>query len=138
MDHRRDLPDGSSDQVNHLYLSWWWIAHNSVYYLGMASKLFGIYYGCEVLFGLSLPFLVLGIKARWRQDYHFLAFSALNQLLYTVWPGRGDMRDVIPMMPFYLYFIFQGAYYAFRNKSTMPDGRKLSRLGKISINCARS
>jgi len=29
-------------------------------------------------------------------------------LLYTVWPGRGGMRYVMPMMPLYLYFMYQG------------------------------
>ena len=34
---------------------------------------------CEVLFALSLPLVILGMKARWRQDYHLLSFVALNQ-----------------------------------------------------------
>jgi hypothetical protein len=111
------LPDGSFSQANHYHFSWQWFAKNSVYYIGQESKLFGVPYQNEVLFGLSLPFLVIGIKTRWRQDYLFLMFCAVNQLLYTAWPGRGGMRYVMPMMPFYLYFMFQGVSFALLNRT---------------------
>ena len=36
------LPDGGGGVVSYFYFSWLWVAKNSVYYIGMYAKLFGV------------------------------------------------------------------------------------------------
>jgi hypothetical protein len=130
------LPMDTASQVGYYRFSLVTVAKNAPYYLGLVSNLFGVPHQDKILFGLSLPFLIVGMKARWRQDYHFLLFCALNQLLYTAWPGRGGLRYVLPMLPFYLYFMFQGACVVLNHLTKdCPSPRDVPGLCKVAFSC---
>jgi hypothetical protein len=61
-----------------------------------------------IIFVVLLPFLLMGIGARWRTDYHFILYSGFTLGLYFLWPYFQGLRFIFPVLPFYIYFVFIG------------------------------
>lgn len=101
-----------SDQMNMVSIET--IAKNIVYYALLPAEFFvvDIYPPFRiiaiVLFLLSAPLVLLGVVMNFRENYHFIAFSALTVLLYILWPGTQGLRFIFPVIPFYLFFAFAG------------------------------
>ena len=71
----------------------------------------------------SLPFFVVGMWVGARRDYHFLLYMFLTAVLYVFWPGTQGVRYLIPLLPFYIHFVFVGgrtAYEALRTPWRLP------------------
>jgi hypothetical protein len=62
----------------------------------------------QIMFVVLLPFLLMGIGARWRTDYHFILYSGFTLGLYFLWPYFQGLRFIFPVLPFYIYFGFIG------------------------------
>ena len=60
------------------------------------------------IYSITIPFVVIGISKRYRDDYLYLIFSGLTLGIYVIWPGYRDLRFIFPLLPFYLYFLFFG------------------------------
>lgn len=88
------------------------ILHNLLYY----SFLMTLYFSPNVeLIGgvfylLTVPFVLSGLVKRRPGDDVYMTFSLLWLTLLIVWPSsRQGLRFIYPLIPIYLYFLFQGA-----------------------------
>jgi hypothetical protein len=105
------LPSGSGSHLEFLQritpgkLVW-----NFMYYTELPAEFFTGVLFPMLLYGITLPFLVLGIWRRWRRmpDVLYLAFCAASMLIFVLWPPVQGLRFIFPLLPFYLYFIFRG------------------------------
>jgi hypothetical protein len=62
----------------------------------------------KILFLVSFPALCLGLYRCGREHYLYFVFSGLFMSLLILWPGIQGPRYIFPVIPFYLFFIFQG------------------------------
>ena len=95
------------DQINFL----WALNHLHRYTLMLPTFLHTLSYEStinQIIFVVLLPFLLMGISARWRTDYHFILYSGFTLGLYSIWPYFYGLRYIFPILPFYIYFVFIG------------------------------
>lgn len=62
-----------------------------------------------VIFILTIPATILGIKLSWRASLPAVMYIALTLLLLIIWPGTQGVRYLLPIMPFYIYFFIVGS-----------------------------
>jgi hypothetical protein len=81
------------------------IKQNIPYYLGLPSK----FWGSSVIYGMTLPFFVIGFISSFHKDYHFVLYCGLTIGLYLVLINAlQGLRYILPIIPFYVYFVFKG------------------------------
>lgn len=88
-------------------VDWRGLVSNLQYYVLLCTDLYRPLFPA-LLYGATLPFLALGIAARWRQDCVMIAFSAMTLALYVILPGLQGMRYLFPIVPYYLYLVVAG------------------------------
>jgi hypothetical protein len=81
---------------------------NVYHYFMVPSDFFGPFMFSMVIYGITIPFSVLGIAKNLRKDYHYLAFLVLTLILVIPYPGRQHLRYVFQLLPFWMYFVFVG------------------------------
>lgn len=81
---------------------------NIKYYFTLPAQFFYGLPATEILYGATLPFLCLGMFARFKRDYHLILYVVFTVALHIVYPYRDGIRYLFPLLPFYLYFTFQG------------------------------
>jgi hypothetical protein len=64
------------------------------------------------LFGLTLPFTLLGAYRNLVKDLHYVLFILLTLAVAVVFPIPADLRLIFPLFPFYFYFTFLGLMQA--------------------------
>ena len=56
---------------------------------------------------VMLPFVLLGLYSRFRDDMAIAVYFVLLHLLFIIWPHH-EIRYLFIIAPFYFYFLFQG------------------------------
>ncbi len=86
------------------------LAWNLMYYIELPAEFYEGVLFPMLLYGISIPFLVIGIWRRWKRmpDVLYLAFCAASMLIFILWPPVQGLRFIFSLLPFYLYFIFRG------------------------------
>ncbi len=62
----------------------------------------------RVIYGTTIPFALIGIFNRLKEDYPYVTYLILNFLLCVFYPFTQGLRLFIYVIPFYIYFIFTG------------------------------
>lgn len=91
------------------------IAYHTAYYTALPKKFFGSY----LLYAASVPFVLIGIKHRYKHDYHILLYMALILLLHIIWPGRQGLRYIFPLLPFYVSFLVTGIEVSYKSSTIL-------------------
>jgi len=68
--------------------------------------------GPRIVHFVFVPFLLAGMYRSIRAEYHILLYIALNAVLLLVWPYTQGLRYVVPLMPFYIHYLFIGIRWA--------------------------
>jgi 4-amino-4-deoxy-L-arabinose transferase-like glycosyltransferase len=77
-------------------------------YLGIFSAFFGNTNGWEyVYYGLSI-FCLIGLWVRRKEETIFIVYSVLWMLVLVTWPAWQGPRFIFPLLPIFMYFVFQG------------------------------
>jgi energy-coupling factor transporter transmembrane protein EcfT len=61
-----------------------------------------------VFYGITIPFAVLGIIKKYKEDYLYLIYIFFTITLFIFWPGTQGLRFIFSILPFYIYFLFVG------------------------------
>jgi hypothetical protein len=107
------LPDGQHSHLGHLdKITLWFVLKNIVYYAQLLGEFFSPAPSFSklgfVLYLLSLPFALAGIRSAWRESFPLLLYALLNLGLYIAWPYQQGLRFVFPLIPIYVYFLILG------------------------------
>ena len=103
------LPDGSGSHLDFLArLTPGKLAYNVMYYFALPSDFYTGALFPQILYGLTLPFLLLGLHHRAETDYPYILYVVLSLAVFIVWPPVQGLRFVTSLIPFYLYFVFFG------------------------------
>lgn len=81
---------------------------NIVYYLTLPGLFFQHLAGGQVFFWLVAGLFVLGLWQRRREELPVLAYFFLTLFIFISWPERQGLRFVYPLLPFFLYFAWEG------------------------------
>ena len=104
---RWSLPDGGTSHVSHLgNISVGMIKSNLSYYLCLPSDFFSGAPHPMLIYGATIPLVIAGAVRRRRSDFPAIIYVALTLLLYVFWPFRQGIRFLLPILPFYLSFVF--------------------------------
>jgi len=105
---------GIASQLNDVEI----IKNNLYVYFHMIDEAFlGDISGAKIIYGALLAFFLIGVLARFKKDYAFLIYSALILGLLVNFPLLGGPRYFFPILPFFVYFSFQGMKAAFSGLS---------------------
>ncbi len=86
------------------------IEGNIHYYSKLMSVFFSIplnNFG-QIVYCVTIPFVLLGVFKRVKDNYIYFIFSIFTVTLYIIWPGVQGLRFLFPIIPFYLFFLFVG------------------------------
>src|SRR5215831_5413914 len=90
------------------------------YYIELPAAFFDVVPDTRLLYGASIPLLIIGAINRYRFDYHIIVYATLTLFLYIVysaalydsfpfisfnWPPTGGLRFLFPIIPFYISFV---------------------------------
>jgi len=81
---------------------------NIGYYGLLLKDFFGWFPLSLIIYLLSVPPLLMGLKKEWRESTPILIYVALTLGLYVLWPHHQGLRFIFPLLPFYIYYIFVG------------------------------
>jgi hypothetical protein len=81
---------------------------NLKYYAGLMAQFYQDLPGAGILNGVTLAFALLGAALTFKRDFHLLLYSLLTYALFITWPESQGIRFIFPVIPFFLYFSFQG------------------------------
>ncbi len=62
----------------------------------------------NLIFAFALTFFLIGAAARAWSDIHFLVYYLATVVLYAIWPYWQGVRFLFPILPFFVYFSYQG------------------------------
>ena len=79
-------------------------AYNSL----IIKDFFGDNYFGAIIYIATLPLVFLGLKIKWKSNIFVIIYVVLTLALYTLWPFRQGLRFLIPILPFYVYFLVIG------------------------------
>jgi hypothetical protein len=103
------LPRGSSSYLEHFAgMNIRRIISNIYYYIILPSDFFGPLIASKVLYGITIPFVVLGIIKNIKKDYLYLVYMTFTIILFIFWPARQGLRFIFSILPFYIYFLLVG------------------------------
>jgi len=95
------------------------IRGNFNYYFNLLSDFFSGIPVRSTFYGFLLAFFVLGIIYRFTKDYLFVFFSVIYIGILTIWPAQQGLRFIFPIIPFFIYFSFQGMKQTISNINTI-------------------
>jgi hypothetical protein len=79
-------------------------------------ELFGTFLGSgtiwKILYCILLVFLLIGMWSRRAFDQLFILFFTLYIAALILWPSWQGIRFVLPLLPLFIYFTFQGMKFA--------------------------
>ena len=87
-------------------------AYNVMYYFELPSDFYTGALFPKIAYGLTLPFLLLGVYHKSHKDYHYVIYSVLSLAIFILWPPVQGFRFIVSLVPFYLYFVFVGFAHA--------------------------
>ena len=68
--------------------------------------------GPRIVHFVLVPFLLAGMYRNIRAEYHIVLYMVLNAVLLLVWPYTQGLRYLVPLMPFYVHYVFIGVRWA--------------------------
>jgi hypothetical protein len=83
-------------------------AANIKHYLMIPADFFGPFKFSLILYGITIPFAVLGILRNVKKDYLYLALMVLTLATLIPFPFHQGVRYILWLLPFYIYFVFTG------------------------------
>jgi hypothetical protein len=103
------LPEGGSSHFEHLK----WITpdilcRNFVLYSKLFSRIFSTIPKGNLVFWITVPLSIWGFCVRYRSDHFIAVYIMLTFSLYIIWPHQPAFRFILPVMPFYISFVFTG------------------------------
>ena len=84
----------------------------AVTYFIVFSKFFGEAAGWQYLYYVLFVFFLVGAWERRKQEPIFLWFFALWLLVHITYPYWQGPRYIFPLLPIFIYFVFQGMKFA--------------------------
>lgn len=81
---------------------------NLIYYFLLAQEFLTGATFPDVIYGFLLAFLMIGIIVRIKEDYLFMIYSVITIGTLFNWPSQQGLRFIFPILPFFIYFSFQG------------------------------
>jgi hypothetical protein len=81
---------------------------NLVHYLKAPYKFFEIPEFSFIIYGMTLPFFLIGMVKRFSKDLLYIVFLLVYSGMLLLYPANGDIRLLLPVMPFYIYFFIVG------------------------------
>lgn len=105
------LPGGSSSHLAFLMrLTPGKLLYNIMYYIELPAEFYAGVVFPYLIYGITIPFLLLGIYKRCRlmPDILYLVFCAASLVVFIIWPPIQGLRFIFTLLPFYLYFVFIG------------------------------
>ncbi len=133
------LPSGSGSHLAFLArLTPGKLAWNLMYYTELPASFFEGALFPMLLYGITIPFLLLGI---WRRltvmpDALYIIYCAASLLIFVLWPPVQGLRFIFSLLPFYLYFVFIGLMEAQKSFLTpSAPGRKFVRPALVPLFC---
>jgi hypothetical protein len=94
-------------------VSWKTFLRNVFFYVEIPSD---FYFGIPVhhaWYVVSLPFLFAGMWKSARRDVHMILYMVMTVGLFLLWPYTQGIRYILPVMPFYVHFVFIGARWTY-------------------------
>ncbi|HJS19686.1 MAG TPA: glycosyltransferase family 39 protein [Anaerolineales bacterium] len=88
------------------------IRNFSVRYFNAYSSFFGETAGWRYLYYGLVIFFLIGVWRRWRQDLIFIVFFISWMLVHIAYPYWQGPRYIFPLLPIFIYFVFQGMRFA--------------------------
>ena len=83
------------------------IKNNIIYYISLPSEFFGLYFP-SIVYGSTLPFVILGIRRKFKTNYLYIAYSIGVLFSLILLPYVGGLRYILPIFPFFIYFFCVG------------------------------
>ncbi|HSJ89354.1 MAG TPA: hypothetical protein VK909_19240, partial [Anaerolineales bacterium] len=77
-------------------------------YLAVFGTFFGESVAWQILYYVLFIFFLLGAWIRRSQDILFIVFFALWMTVLIIWPAWQGPRFILPLVPIFIYFVFQG------------------------------
>ncbi len=120
------LPDGGSNHLAEFHnITIYTVLENLIYYSAQFARFFiplnsSYLYVSILIGGLFCIFTLVGIYSLRNINPHFIVYTVLMFLVYTIWPSRQGIRFLIPIIPFLLYFTYQGILYVKTSRYLSP------------------
>ena len=77
-------------------------------YFNIFSLFFGDAQGWKYLYYLMCGLFLVGAATRWKEDLLFILFFLFWLIVHVTYPYWQGPRYVFPLLPIFIYFIFQG------------------------------
>jgi hypothetical protein len=90
------------------------IKANITYYLGISQNFFSAIPFFPLVFGATLPFFFIGLMKNIRRDYPMAIYGIVMMGVNVVWPATQGLRFLLPIFPFYLFFLLVGLEWFIR------------------------
>ncbi len=86
------------------------LAYNIMYYIELPAEFYEGVLFPYLIYGITIPFLLLGIYKRIRRmpDILYLVYSAASLVIFILWPPIQGLRFIFSLLPFYIYYTFVG------------------------------
>jgi len=84
------------------------IKANILYYLGMPQNFFSAIPFFPLVFGATLPFFFTGLVKTINRYYPMVIYGILTMGVNIIWPANQGLRFLLPIFPFYLFFLLLG------------------------------
>jgi len=81
---------------------------NVINYFYLFVTFFGISPAWTYIYYVLVIFFLIGVWARREADQFFIVFFALYIIAILFWPEWQGMRFIFPLLPIFIYFVFQG------------------------------
>ena len=82
-------------------------------YFNIFSQFFGDWQGWKYLYYLLVALFLLGAARRWKEDLLFILFFISWMIVHVTYPYWQGPRYIFPLLPIFIYFIFQGLNFLF-------------------------
>ncbi len=109
------LPSGEGGYLQTLKaISFREIKANITYYIGLPQTFFSAIPFFPLVFGATFPFFFIGLMKTMRREYPIVIYGILTMGVNIVWPATQGLRFLLPLFPFFLYFVLVGVEWAIR------------------------
>lgn len=122
------LPGGSGSHLIFLRrLTPGKLAWNIMYYTELPAEFFTGAYFPMLIYGFTIPFLILGAGRKLKEmpEFLYIVFCAATLLVFILWPPVQGLRFIFPVLPFYLYFVLEGISTAEKVLHPVPAGGRI-------------
>ncbi|MEW5938082.1 MAG: hypothetical protein AB1750_00355 [Chloroflexota bacterium] len=84
------------------------LAANLSMYFSLPAAFFDSLPHSLIIYGILLPFFLGGAAIYFKRDFHIVAYILLSFGLFILWPETQGIRFLFPLLPFLVYFAYQG------------------------------